>query len=98
MLILLLSSLLGPLNDTVSTATLHLTTMDQQYLLAPKVILASEKTPESDQIIHINPLKTYQEMDGFGFTLTGGSAMHLSKMEKVSRQKLLKELFGVIFD
>jgi glucosylceramidase len=94
MLILLLSSLLGPLNDTVSTATLHLTTMDQQYLLAPKVILASEKTPESDQIIHINPLKTYQEMDGFGFTLTGGSAMHLSKMEKVSRQKLLKELFG----
>ena len=75
-------------------ATMYLTTMDQQQLLAPKVLLASEKVPTSSQVIRLNPSKTYQEMDGFGFTLTGGSAMHLSKMEKGARGKLLKELFG----
>ncbi|MEL1245221.1 glycoside hydrolase family 30 beta sandwich domain-containing protein [Flavobacterium sp. DGU11] len=42
----------------------------------------------------INPEVKYQEMDGFGFTLTGGSAMHISKMDKQSRAELLKELFG----
>ena len=75
-------------------ATMYLTTMDQQQLLAPKVLLASDKVPTNSQVIRLNPSKTYQEMDGFGFTLTGGSAMHLSKMEKGARGKLLKELFG----
>lgn len=75
-------------------ATIFLTTMDQQQLLAPKVLLASDKVPTNSQVIRLNPSKTFQEMDGFGFTLTGGSAMHLSKMEKGARGKLLKELFG----
>jgi glucosylceramidase len=80
--------------DSVSTATLYLTTTNQQFLRTPKVVLAVDKIPESAPVIHLNPRETYQEMDGFGFTLTGGSALHLSKMEKGSRQKLLKELFG----
>jgi glucosylceramidase len=80
--------------QAIGEATMYLTTMDQQQLLAPKVLLSSEKVPTSSQVIRLNPSKTYQEMDGFGFTLTGGSAMHLSKMEKGARGKLLKELFG----
>jgi len=75
-------------------ATMYLTTMDQQQLLSPRVLLASDKVPANSQVIRLNPPKIFQEMDGFGFTLTGGSAMHLSKMDKGARGKLLKELFG----
>jgi glucosylceramidase len=32
-------------------------------------------------------------MDGFGFTLTGGSAFHINNMSAEKRQKLLNELF-----
>jgi len=40
---LLIFSLIGLMNDTIGEATMYLTTMDQQQLLAPKVLLASEK-------------------------------------------------------
>jgi glucosylceramidase len=80
--------------DTIGEANLYLTTMDQRQLLSPRVLLASDKAPTNSQIIRVNPSVTYQEMDGFGFTLTGGSAMHLSKMDKAARRKLLQELFG----
>ena len=54
----------------------------------------------------INPLKNtptitidksqiYQQMDGFGFALTGGSAMLINKMSADKQADLLKELFGV---
>ena len=33
-------------------------------------------------------------MDGFGYTLTGGSAMHIAKMNAPARARLLQELFG----
>ena len=44
--------------------------------------------------ILINDQIQYQEMEGFGFTLSQGSAMHLLGMDKEKRQELLKELFG----
>ena len=37
---------------------------------------------------------TYQSMDGFGFTLSQGSAKHLLAMSDSARYALLKELFG----
>lgn len=44
--------------------------------------------------INIDPETTYQEMDGFGFTLTGGSALHIHEMSSSARKELLKELFA----
>ncbi|MFM7089732.1 MAG: glycoside hydrolase family 30 protein [Bacteroidota bacterium] len=94
MFIRLIFSFIGLMRDTIGEATMYLTTVDQQQLLSPRVLLASDKVPTNSQVIRLNPSKTFQEMDGFGFTLTGGSAMHLSKMDKGARGKLLKELFG----
>ncbi|WP_448702630.1 glycoside hydrolase family 30 beta sandwich domain-containing protein [Mucilaginibacter sp. AW1-3] len=37
---------------------------------------------------------TFQTIDGFGFALTGGSAMHLMRMDAGARSALLKELFS----
>ena len=44
--------------------------------------------------IIIDTNQVFQEMDGFGFALNGGSAMHLFNMNHSSRLALLKELFG----
>lgn len=44
--------------------------------------------------IVVDDTKTYQTMDGFGFTLTGGSAGHIIRMAPAARAALLRELFA----
>jgi glucosylceramidase len=44
--------------------------------------------------IEINQARTFQPMDGFGFTLTDGSATHIQAMGAGARHRLLRELFG----
>ena len=48
----------------------------------------------SNQFIDVDSTQTYQTIDGFGFTLTGGSAHVISQMDAISKASLLKELFG----
>ena len=45
-------------------------------------------------VINVDDKQTYQPVDGFGFALTGGSAMHIIRMSVESRAKLLHELFA----
>lgn len=45
------------------------------------------------QSIIVNPVLLRQEMDGFGFALTGGSALHIHNMSATNRDNLLTELF-----
>lgn len=45
-------------------------------------------------VIKIDDKQTYQSMVGFGFALTGGSAMHIINMNAESRSKLLQDVFG----
>jgi glucosylceramidase len=47
-----------------------------------------------DAAITISPKRVFQTMDGFGYTLTGGSAMHIQNMEAGKRAALLQELFA----
>jgi len=52
-------------------------------------------SPITDQpVIMVTERESYQSMDGFGFTLTGGSALHINRMESAARKALLQELFG----
>ncbi len=53
-------------------------------------VRADNKNPT----IEIDPSKTYQAIDGFGYTLTGGSARHIARMDGAGRGALLKELFA----
>ncbi|WP_417366645.1 glycoside hydrolase family 30 protein [Flavobacterium beibuense] len=52
------------------------------------------KETENQTVITIDTSKIYQEMDGFGYTLTGGSAKHITNMSAPAREKLLQELYG----
>ena len=59
-----------------------------------QLVLAFGRVENQDPTIEIDPTKTYQTIDGFGYTLTGGSAMHIVRMDATSRNALLKELFA----
>ncbi|WP_224997143.1 glycoside hydrolase family 30 beta sandwich domain-containing protein [Cesiribacter sp. SM1] len=51
-------------------------------------------TNSTHPLIEIDTNQTYQGIDGFGYTLTGGSAMHLNRMSAAARGALLQELFA----
>jgi glucosylceramidase len=75
-----------------SGAKIWVTNPDKSLLLQEQPLTSS---PSSKNVqLSIDADKTYQEMDGFGYTLTGGSALHIAKMSSAARAKLLQELFG----
>ena len=45
-------------------------------------------------LIEVNETQKYQTIDGFGYTLTGGSAQSINKLNSQKRKELLQELFG----
>ena len=55
--------------------------------------LAVEAAPAGSGAIVIDGTQKFQEIDGFGWALTGGSAQHLVRMEAGARTALLNELF-----
>lgn len=48
----------------------------------------------STPVIEVDETQTYQTMDGFGFALTGGSAILINQMGVTEQDALLKELFA----
>lgn len=44
--------------------------------------------------IEVNESQTYQTVDGFGYTLTGGSVQVINQLSASKKQELLQELFG----
>ena len=72
----------------------YLTSPDRSALLAPQPpITFAAPAAASSQAITINPAKTYQAIDGFGFALTGGSAQLFMHMDPAKRAAVLHELF-----
>ena len=93
-LVLIGVSLLGPI---------HAAAEPEFWLTDPTGSARFEKQAEgpvfegrasSGSEIAIDPDSTYQTIDGFGYSLTGGSATHLVKMSDARRAALLKELFA----
>lgn len=84
-----------PTPEVISEIDFWLTTADQkQKLTKQSTPLAFSTTANNHQSILIDPTKTYQVVDGFGFTLTGGSAQVIQSLGEAEQQDLLLELFG----
>jgi glucosylceramidase len=76
-----------------TAATLWLTTPDRSALLAKQSSsLPFTNSAVTGQIIDVDSAKTYQPIDGFGFALTGGSAMLIHHIDAAKRAALLEEL------
>jgi len=77
------------------TAVIWVTSLDQKSLLEKREVKSETiDTSLIDETIILTDSITYQTMDGFGYTLTGGSAMHIHKMSDTARGSLLNELFA----
>lgn len=72
------------------------TTHDRQMLVekVQKPISFSAGVRGNNATIVIDDKNEFQEMYGFGFAMTGGSAMHLMNMTPAARSAILRELFG----
>lgn len=83
-----------PVVEPVST-DFYLTKADQSVLFTKQESGISTYVQNSYPTINVNSSVEYQEIDGFGYSLTGGSALHINKMSSSARAELLNELFGV---
>jgi glucosylceramidase len=72
-----------------------LTKSDQSVLLQkqPKLLVFGTET-NTFPSIDIEDKKVFQTIDGFGFTLTGGSAQVINRLKSAEKTALLKELFS----
>ncbi len=81
-------------NDVKSDISYWLTNPDKSALLQKQVPgLKFKKADNKYPAIKVDATTTYQEMDGFGIALTGGSAYLINQLAPVKREALLKELF-----
>lgn len=71
-----------------------LTTQDQKVLLQKQNKISFVNKSNDFPTIEINENQIFQTIDGFGYTLTGGSAFVINQLDKVQKKKLLQELFG----
>lgn len=77
------------------TAGFYLTTPDKVNLLTKQDNGIFPIRDNTDFTINVSENNTYQTMDGFGFTLTGGSATHINAMSSSAKNELLQELFSI---
>ncbi|MBC7934537.1 MAG: glucosylceramidase [Rhizobacter sp.] len=76
------------------SVNLWLTNTDKSLLFEQqKTALHFKKQTNSHPVINVDEKQKFQSMDGFGFTLTGGSAMVINRMNPAKRKALLNELF-----
>jgi len=71
-----------------------ITTTDESSKLKKQNDLVFTTETNSNQTIEVNPSQKFQTIEGFGFSLTGGSAQTILKLDKAKKEALLRELFS----
>nr|WP_199157716.1 glycoside hydrolase family 30 beta sandwich domain-containing protein [Pedobacter sp. ASV2] len=78
-----------------TTPQLWLTKADKSILFAKQDLPLKFTTEKNNQpTILVNDEEIFQSIDGFGYSLTGGSAQHIINMSAGARAALFKELFA----
>ncbi|RLJ67377.1 glucosylceramidase [Lacinutrix venerupis] len=83
-----------PPEQTSVGVSYYLTSPDKTNLLTPQSNGIFPLADNNNFTISVSDATIYQEMDGFGYSLTGGSAALINGMSSSSRSDLLQELFG----
>lgn len=83
-----------PLVPEILPVKVWTTSPDQVNLLYAKTIDFAAAKDDRFSVIQIDTAQTFQSVDGFGYTLTGGSADLIYQMGATERAALLQELFG----
>lgn len=73
---------------------LWITSSDQTNLLYNRTLPFSAGEDNRFPTISVDTAQIFQEIDGFGYTLTGGSAELIHQLAPAARAQLLQEIFG----
>jgi glucosylceramidase len=79
-----------PTNNLIAIWT---TNADARALLAPSTIDFAKAKDDKFNVITIDTSQKFQTIDGFGYTLTGGSATLINQLTSNTKEALLQELF-----
>lgn len=79
------------INHPVSIWT---TSADASVLLTPSGVNFSTAKADNFPVITVDSTQKFQIIDGFGYTLTGGSATLINQLNAAEKANLLEELFG----
>ncbi len=72
-----------------------LTTSDQSVLFKQQNLALNFNTnANQNSTIEVDTAQAYQSIDGFGFTLTGGSATLINQLNATDKDNMIKELFA----
>lgn len=94
-LVALLFSVLPVRAQHKGKVQLWLTTADRSSLFAEQPgQLRFQKKGSDNPAIDVDDTQSFQQIDGFGFALTGGSAQLIMRMDTAQRSSLLKGLFA----
>ena len=84
-----------PVIPVKSDVAMWLTQGDQGSLLKQQNLALNFGTStNTNPTIEVDTTQTYQSIDGFGFTLTGGSATVINQLPAAQKASLIKELFA----
>lgn len=84
-----------PIVPVSSDMDCWITRSDQSMRLEKQnIVLRFDATANSSQNIQVDETQTVQTIEGFGYTLTGGSAQVISQLNATVKAQLLQELFG----
>ncbi|WP_445430586.1 glycoside hydrolase family 30 protein [Chryseobacterium indoltheticum] len=80
--------------NTENKVQIWMTKGDESVKLQQQNALAFVNTSNNFQNIEIDDTQKFQYIDGFGYTLTGGSVEVINRLSPSKRKALLNELFG----
>ncbi len=84
-----------PTSSQTNNVDFWLTSNDQSVLLQKQNgILSFATIVNNNPFIDVDSTQIFQTIDGFGFTLTGGSAYVINQLNNTDKTNLLQELFG----
>lgn len=87
----------SPTSPIASDVLFYITQSDQSALFKKQnVSLLFSQNGNSNATIEVDTTQTFQSIDGFGYTLTGGSASLLNSLPAATLDPLLKEL--ILYD
>ena len=85
------------LSAQTNNISVWLTNNDRSALFQqqPNKLIFNEQENSNPKIV-VDETKIFQQMDGFGFALTGGSAQHIIHMSSPARNTLLHQIFDTV--
>ncbi|MCG2793085.1 MAG: glucosylceramidase [Weeksellaceae bacterium] len=81
--------------DNFASASFWLTKADESVKFQKQSDIYFNNASNNYQTIEIDATQKYQTIDGFGYTLTGGSVQVINQLSATKKEELLQDLFSI---